>query len=177
MSKTKILRLFVLLISHIIVTLHEIRPRRMKAVYIGLDIGSTTIKGVVIDEKGKVIFSKYERHGARIKEKVVALLSEINAHFPHHEACLTITGSIGMGISERYALPFIQEVVSATLYMRTEHPEVNTLIDIGGEDAKVVFFRKDAAPDLRMNGNCAGGTGAFIDQMAILLNVDIAELN
>ena len=149
----------------------------MKAVYIGLDIGSTTIKGVVIDEKGKVIFSKYERHGARIKEKVVALLSEINAHFPHHEACLTITGSIGMGISERYALPFIQEVVSATLYMRTEHPEVNTLIDIGGEDAKVVFFRKDAAPDLRMNGNCAGGTGAFIDQMAILLNVDIAELN
>ena len=88
-----------------------------------------------------------------------------------------ITGSVGMGISEKCSLPFVQEVVAATNYVRREHPHTATMIDIGGEDAKVVFFQDGQATDLRMNGNCAGGTGAFIDQMAILLGVSIDELN
>ena len=82
-----------------------------------------------------------------------------------------------MGISEKCSLPFVQEVVAATNYVRREHPHTATMIDIGGEDAKVVFFQDGQATDLRMNGNCAGGTGAFIDQMAILLGVSINELN
>ena len=82
-----------------------------------------------------------------------------------------------MGISEKGSLPFVQEVVAATNYVRREHPHTATMIDIGGEDAKVVFFQDGQATDLRMNGNCAGGTGAFIDQMAILLGVSIDELN
>ena len=149
----------------------------MDKIRIGLDIGSTTIKAVVTDKNEKIIFSKYERHSARIREKVLAFLSEIKQQIGDVEAYTTITGSIGMGIAERYDIPFIQEVVSATQYMRKNHPDINTLIDIGGEDAKVVFFHDGQSPDLRMNGNCAGGTGAFIDQMAILLNVSIDELN
>ena len=149
----------------------------MHTIRIGLDIGSTTIKTVVADETGKILFSKYERHSARIREKVLAFLSEIKQQLGDVSAHITITGSIGMGIAERYGLPFIQEVVSATRYIRTYHPEVRTMIDIGGEDAKVVFFSEGKSPDLRMNGNCAGGTGAFIDQMSILLNVSIDELN
>ena len=149
----------------------------MDTIHIGLDIGSTTIKAVVTEEKGNIIFSKYERHSARIREKVLAFLTEIKQQTGDVYVHLTITGSIGMGIAERYHIPFIQEVVSATRYIHENHPEINTMIDIGGEDAKVVFFRDGQSPDLRMNGNCAGGTGAFIDQMAILLNVSIDELN
>ena len=149
----------------------------MDIIHIGLDIGSTTIKAVVTDENEKIIFSKYERHSARIREKVLIFLSEIKQQTGDMEAYTTITGSIGMGIAERYNIPFIQEVVSATEYMRNKHSDIHTLIDIGGEDAKVVFFYDGQSPDLRMNGNCAGGTGSFIDQMAILLNVSIPELN
>lgn len=148
----------------------------MRTLNIGLDIGSTTIKAVALNEDGHIVFSRYERHGARINEKVLAFLSDI-AGEGDTEVALTITGSIGMGVAERAGIPFIQEVVSASQYMRALHPEIQTMIDIGGEDAKVVFFREGQSPDLRMNGNCAGGTGAFIDQMAILLDVSIDELN
>lgn len=148
----------------------------MRSLNIGLDIGSTTIKAICLDESGKVVFSRYERHNARITEKVLAFLNDIGLE-GEAETALTITGSIGMGVAERAEIPFIQEVVSASLYMRTLHPEIHTMIDIGGEDAKVVFFKEGQSPDLRMNGNCAGGTGSFIDQMAILLDVDIDELN
>ena len=82
-----------------------------------------------------------------------------------------------MGIAEKYQIPFIQEVVASAEVVHQRYPEVRTLIDIGGEDAKIIFFDEDFRPDIRMNGSCAGGTGAFIDEMANLLNVPVAELN
>ncbi|HAE24961.1 MAG TPA: 2-hydroxyglutaryl-CoA dehydratase, partial [Prevotellaceae bacterium] len=144
---------------------------------IGLDIGSTTIKAIALDEKHNIVFAKYERHNAQIREKILLFLENIQeCHHPDYVK-LTITGSIGMGFAENYGYPFIQEVVAATKYVAGRHPEVKTMIDIGGEDAKVVFFRENEATDLRMNGNCAGGTGSFIDQMAILLGISNNELN
>ena len=90
---------------------------------------------------------------------------------------MRVTGSVGMGFAERYAIPFVQEVVAAAKAIRKDYISTQSMIDIGGEDAKVVFFKDGKAMDLRMNGNCAGGTGAFIDQMAIILGVDVDELN
>lgn len=144
---------------------------------LGLDVGSTTAKLVVLDSDGKIVFSKYERHNARTREVVMASLKEVMSIYGDTEVALHITGSIGMGISEKCNLPFVQEVVAATKAIRSHYPQVSTMIDIGGEDAKVVFFKNGEASDLRMNGNCAGGTGAFIDQMAIILGVDVNELS
>ena len=144
---------------------------------IGLDVGSTTAKLVVLDEKESVVFSKYERHNTRVREVVVAFLKELLSQIGDEEVTVRITGSIGMGISEKCSLPFVQEVVAAAKAIQKAHPQVATMVDIGGEDAKVVFFRNGEATDLRMNGNCAGGTGAFIDQMAIILGVNVSELN
>ena len=144
---------------------------------IGIDVGSTTAKLVAIDETGEILFSKYERHNAKAKEVVINILKELLLKWGDLDACIKITGSIGMGISEQFEFPFIQEVVAATKAIQKDYPHVHSMIDIGGEDAKIVFFKNAEATDLRMNGNCAGGTGAFIDQMAIILGVDIKELN
>ena len=142
---------------------------------LGLDIGSTTIKAVVLDGGGNVIFTSYERHNARVREALSSLLGRVAK--VAGEAVVHLTGSVAMGVAERCGLPFVQEVVAATNYVRANHAEVSTMIDIGGEDAKVVFVDKGEVSDLRMNGNCAGGTGAFIDQMAILLGVTPTELD
>lgn len=144
---------------------------------IGLDIGSTTIKAVVLSEDDQMVYSCYERHNARIQEKLTEVLSAVEEQLGDVSVQLHLTGSVGMGIAERCGLAFVQEVVAATNYIRRMHSDISTLIDIGGEDAKVVFFHHGEAGDLRMNGNCAGGTGAFIDQMAILLNVPTEQLN
>lgn len=145
---------------------------------VGLDIGSTTAKIVVLKEnENSVLFSKYERHQAKIQEILFSFFQELIQKIGNASLSISITGSVGMGIAEKYSLPFVQEVVAATHYIRKRQSPISTMIDIGGEDAKVVFFRDHQAIDLRMNGNCAGGTGAFIDQMAILLGVSINELN
>lgn len=144
---------------------------------IGIDIGSTTIKSVAINESGDTLFSSYERHNAKGKETLLSTLNKLKREIGDAEVSLSMTGSIGMGVAEKCSLPFIQEVVAATKAVHVRYPEVRSLIDIGGEDAKVVFFRDGNATDLRMNGNCAGGTGAFIDQMAILLNITTDDLN
>ena len=150
----------------------------MNVYKVGLDIGSTTTKMVVLDKDGTtVLFSGYKRHRAKIQECLLGFLYQIKEQLGDIPLSFHITGSVGMGISEKCSLPFVQEVVAATNYVCREHPHTATMIDIGGEDAKVVFFRDGQATDLRMNGNCAGGTGAFIDQMAILLGVSIDELN
>ena len=139
---------------------------------IGFDIGSTTAKMVVLDENGNIVFSKYERHNAKVKETVISFLKELLSQVGDEEISIRITGSIGMGVSEKCAISFVQEVVAAAKAIQKDHPAMASMIDIGGEDAK------DGEPtDLRMNGNCAGGTGAFIDQMAIILGVDVNELN
>lgn len=144
---------------------------------LGIDIGSTTVKLVVVDETDKILFSRYERHNAKAREVITILLKELLEWMGDQEVSLKITGSVGMGMSERYGFPFIQEVVAATKAIRKDYPEVSSMIDIGGEDAKVVFFKDGEAVDLRMNGNCAGGTGAFIDQMAVILGIDVGEMN
>lgn len=103
---------------------------------------------------------------AKAKETIIHFLRELFSLLGDADISVKITGSIGMGISEKCSLPFVQEVVSATKAIQQGYPHVGSMIDIGGEDAKVVFFKDAEAIDLRMNGNCAGGTGAFIDQMA-----------
>ena len=151
----------------------------MHKLRVGIDVGSTTTKIVALDEQEKVIFSRYVRHMARAKESVVEALTELQKHCGSApvEVSLRMTGSIGMGIAERVKLPFVQEVVAASKCIQHDYPAVQSMIDIGGEDAKVVFFRNGEAQDLRMNGNCAGGTGAFIDQMSIILGVSVDDLN
>lgn len=146
-------------------------------VKIGIDIGSTTAKVVAVGEDGSVLFSRYERHNANAREVVARVLGELQAALGDMDVCARLTGSVGMGFSEKYGYPFVQEVVAATKAVQKSYPETSSMIDIGGEDAKVVFFRDGRAADLRMNGNCAGGTGAFIDQMAVLLGVSVGELD
>ena len=150
----------------------------MRHIRIGLDIGSTTLKAIAIDEQDKPLFTYYERHNADVTgrmEHCFGQLRQMVGEEVQYSICLT--GSVAMGVAEREGLDFVQEVVAAAEYVKRCHPEVNTMIDIGGEDAKIVLFDHGKATDLRMNGNCAGGTGAFIDQMAVLLDVDVAALN
>ena len=150
----------------------------MNAYKVGLDIGSTTAKMVVLDKDGTtVLFSGYKRHQAKIQECLLGFLYQIKEQLGDIPLSFHITGSVGMGISEKCSLPFVQEVVAATNYVRREHPHTATMIDIGGEDAKVVFFQDGQATDLRMNGNCAGGTGAFIDEIASVLKVPVEEFD
>lgn len=146
---------------------------------IGLDLGSTTIKVVIVDNADNQVFSHYGRHNARVGEALNAVLQEVmNRLGDEAEVSIGITGSIGMGVAEKCGLPFVQEVVAATKAIAHKGLNVSTLIDIGGEDAKVVFFNGEGkTEDLRMNGNCSGGTGAFIDQMAIILGEDIDNLS
>lgn len=144
---------------------------------IGLDVGSTTAKMVAVDGQGHVIFSQYKRHNAQVDGVVRTFLQELLPLCGSEEVSLRVTGSVGMGLAERHALPFVQEVVAATKAVQQDFPTAQSMIDIGGEDAKVVLFKEGEAADLRMNGNCAGGTGAFIDQMAVILGVPVEELN
>ena len=149
----------------------------MKDFYrIGLDVGSTTAKVAVLDPDDKLVYSRYERHNAKVKELVGSYLREIDQKFPGARVAICVTGSVGMSTAEQLGAEFVQEVVAATVFARTRYPEAKALIDIGGEDAKVVFFNGKAT-ELRMNGNCAGGTGAFIDQMAVLMGCDNQEMN
>ena len=148
-----------------------------KKYYIGLDVGSTTAKIAVIDDKDQIVFSKYERHNAHVGELVKKYFEEIEALLGETEVDICVTGSVGMATAEQLKAEFVQEVVAATIYARHSHPEAKALIDIGGEDAKVVFFKPNGGTELRMNGNCAGGTGAFIDQMSVLMGVDNQEMS
>ena len=145
--------------------------------HIGLDIGSTTIKAVVTDDKPEKLFTYYSRHNADIQSSLTECLRRVGERLGEVRATLRITGSIGIGVAEKCGVPFVQEVVAAAKYVTRYCPDISTMIDIGGEDAKVVIFKGGKPVELRMNGNCAGGTGAFIDQMAILMGTDIASLN
>lgn len=153
---------------------------------LGIDIGSTTAKLVLLDENGHPLFTRYERHNADapgVVKKALRFFEEASGLSGKEVGLLpvrlAITGSVGMGLAESLGeeVPFVQEVVAATTYAKRQYPHVRTLIDIGGEDAKIVYIKEDGSSDLRMNGNCAGGTGAFIDQMAILLGVPVEELS
>ncbi len=143
---------------------------------IGLDIGSTTIKCVVLDPQGNVIFSCYDRHFSLITQKTRELLTRLDHEVVHGApACLCISGSAGMGLALGSRIPFIQEVYATKVAADLLLPGTDVIIELGGEDAKILFLK--GTLEVRMNGSCAGGTGAFIDQMATLLGVSASEMN
>jgi len=144
---------------------------------VGLDVGSTTAKTVFLNDDGSAAREAYQRHGTAVIPTVVSFLKEAEKKLGVFHCRLKVTGSAGIGISEKFDLPFIQEVVASTEVIRQRYPQVRTLIDLGGEDAKMIFFEDGRQPDIRMNGSCAGGTGAFIDQMAALQDSSIEEMD
>ena len=144
---------------------------------IGLDAGSTTLKVVVTDSNHHVIYKKYHRHYANIAGTLHEILQELIGIIGDPPAKLSLSGPVGMGISERSGVQFVQEVVASCEVITAHFPEINAFVDIGGEDSKMIFFSKGKSPDMRMNGSCAGGTGSFIDQMTTLLNVEMDEFN
>lgn len=143
---------------------------------IGLDIGSTTIKIAVMDDAGELLYSKYQRHYSQIAAKILALQEELLHKFPTlRKARMAISGSAGIGVAESCGIQFVQEVFAEKISTEKLRPGTDAVIELGGEDAKILFLGRHF--DARMNDSCAGGTGAFIDQMAALLNVDTAEMN
>ena len=141
---------------------------------LGIDIGSTTAKLVAYDGD-KIIYSRYERHMARVRAKTAEMLSEMREELGDVTVSAAISGSAGLGVAEAADIPFVQEVAATTELVRRLHPETEAVIELGGEDAKIIFF--GSGIDERMNGTCAGGTGAFIDQMATLLGITADELD
>ena len=143
---------------------------------LGLDIGSTTIKCVVLDDENKLIYSTYERHYSQITEKIAELLSRVRREIDGAEqAFVALSGSAGMGVAQDCGIDFVQEVYATRVAANTFIPGTDVVIELGGEDAKILFLTNGL--EVRMNGTCAGGTGAFIDQMATLLNVPLEELD
>lgn len=142
----------------------------------GVDVGSTTVKIVVLDSNLQIIHKSYRRHQASIQQILADELRIVHKLYSEAEFKINITGSAGMGIGERTGISFVQEVVAAVEVVNNLYQDTHTLIDLGGEDAKMVFFTEGRHPDIRMNGSCAGGTGAFIDQMASLMNIAVEDL-
>ncbi|MCK9362050.1 MAG: acyl-CoA dehydratase activase [Syntrophales bacterium] len=143
----------------------------------GIDAGSTTVKLVVCAQNGSILFSRYRRHHSLTLGTIAEMLIEARQELGNIVLDVVLTGSAGMGVAESFQLPFIQEVVASTKIVQRRWPDVRTLIEIGGEDSKIAFFDNRFQPDIRMNGNCAGGTGAFIEQMAVLLNEPLNKLD
>ena len=144
--------------------------------YLGIDVGSTTVKIAILDEDKKVLFSDYERHFANIRETLLLLLQKARAELGGISFYPMITGSGGMSISRYIHVPFVQEVISVSSALSYFAPKTDVAIELGGEDAKIIYF-ENGNVEQRMNGICAGGTGSFIDQMAALLETDAAGLN
>ncbi len=143
---------------------------------IGMDVGSTTLKCVAIDDNNEIVYKAYERHYSKIAEKSAAMLSEITQKYPQFKkSSLTVSGSAGMGFANALGLEFVQEVYATRVSVSRLLPDTDAVIELGGEDAKILFFTNGV--EVRMNGSCAGGTGAFIDQMASLLGVDPTQMN
>ncbi|MGN0806781.1 MAG: acyl-CoA dehydratase activase, partial [Candidatus Coproplasma sp.] len=141
---------------------------------LGIDVGSTTVKVVAIGVSGKILYKSYVRHYAKVKETVLSELRNVQSLYPgEYSAC--ITGSAGLGLSQRSGIAFAQEVQAAFTAIRKYYPDVDAAVELGGEDAKIIFVT--GGTEQRMNGSCAGGTGAFIDQMATLLNVTVNEMD
>ncbi len=145
------------------------------ALRIGIDIGSTTVKVVVLDEENQLLFRSYERHYAKARARACETLRGIFDMMQGQMVHILITGSAGLGVSKAGGIDFVQEVYATAAAVRTFIPDTDAVIELGGEDAKIIFFGKTL--EERMNGSCAGGTGAFIDQMATLLNVNVNELD
>ena len=142
---------------------------------VGIDIGSTTVKVVVLNEQDKLLFRSYERHYSKTRERALETLNAIRDMLAGQEIKTAITGSAGLGVASAAGIDFVQEVYATAAAVNTYISDADAVIELGGEDAKIIFF--GGALEERMNGSCAGGTGAFIDQMATLMNVTVGELD
>ena len=141
---------------------------------LGVDVGSTTVKAILLNGE-EIVFEDYRRHHADVRAELAKLLDDIAFENPGIKVNAAVTGSGGMAVAEVLDIPFVQEVIAETEATRRSYPETDVIIELGGEDAKLTYLKP--TPEQRMNGTCAGGTGAFIDQMASLLNTDAAGLN
>lgn len=141
---------------------------------LGIDIGSTTAKVVLMDDE-RIVYQKYQRHLSKVRQTTLEMLHDMQKEVNIRETSVTVSGSAGMGMAEVAGLPFVQEVYATGEVIEKKAPDTGVVIELGGEDAKVIFFR--GGVDERMNGTCAGGTGAFIDQMAVLLNMTVDEMD
>ena len=150
---------------------------------VGIDVGSTTTKAVALDSgTGTIQFSDYQRHGAAQTKSVIRILERIEAMFPGAALRLALSGSGGKPAAQCLRVPYIQEVVANALFLKRGYRQVRTAIELGGQDAKIIFFRENEngeldMADMRMNGSCAGGTGAFLDEIATLLKTPIEEFD
>lgn len=142
---------------------------------VGLDIGSTTVKAAVLGENDELLYSRYKRHFSDIRKTVSDIISEVGAELEGERVLIAVTGSGGISVSKWLGIPFVQEVAAGTNAIKQLIPETDVAIELGGEDAKITYLT--GGLEQRMNGSCAGGTGAFIDQMAALLNTNIEGLN
>ncbi len=147
----------------------------MGVLRVGLDIGSTTVKAVVVGEGNDLVFGEYRRHFSDIRKTVSDIISEVKTEIGDKRVTVAVTGSGGISVSKWLGIPFVQEVAAGTQAIRALIPQTDVAIELGGEDAKITYLT--GGLEQRMNGSCAGGTGAFIDQMAALLNTDIGGLN
>lgn len=154
----------------------------VKPIRIGIDVGSTTVKVVALGDNDELLYGAYERHRADIRSTIITVANrafdELEKKLPmgkNQTLSLKVTGSGGFSVSQWLDIPFIQEVVAATTAVRKIIPQTDVVIELGGEDAKITYFK--GGVEQRMNGTCAGGTGAFIDQMAALLETDASGLN
>ena len=154
----------------------------IKPVRMGIDVGSTTVKVVALGEKDEILYSAYERHRADIRNTIITVVNKaldtLEGILPAKDGqtlSVKVTGSGGLSVSQWLNVPFIQEVVAATTSVKKIIPTTDVVIELGGEDAKITYFT--GGVEQRMNGTCAGGTGAFIDQMAALLETDASGLN
>ena len=150
----------------------------------GIDVGSTTTKIVAVQpDNGKIVYSEYRRHNAAQVKSVYDALKRLEKAFPHARIRLSLTGSGAKLMADRLGVPYIQEVVANSLALREQYGQVRTAIELGGQDAKMIFFKEDentgllTVSDMRMNGSCAGGTGAFIDEISSILQVPVEEFN
>ena len=141
--------------------------------HIGLDVGSTTVKIIVMDNEQNTIFKDYQRHLKKKKNTICNVLKNLTEKYPENQYTIALTGSGAMSASKFLGVSFIQEVVSCKRSVEKYIPETDVVIELGGEDAKIIYF--DKFVEQRMNGTCAGGTGAFIDQMASLLHTDTSR--
>ncbi|MCL2817925.1 MAG: 2-hydroxyglutaryl-CoA dehydratase, partial [Clostridiales bacterium] len=146
-----------------------------KGFYLGLDIGSTTVKAVLLNDGSQTVYSCYQRHFSDIYASLMDVLEKVLAAAGDVEVRAAICGSGGLSLSVRWSLPFVQEVIACAAAVEHFIPRTDVVIELGGEDAKITYFGQ--SPEQRMNGACAGGTGAFIDQMAQLLQTDAAGLD
>ena len=143
---------------------------------LGIDIGSTTVKIAVLNDKHQILFSDYERHFANIRETLASLLSKAYENLGNITLHPVITGSGGLALANHLGVPFTQEVIAVATALKEVAPQTDVAIELGGEDAKIIYF-EDGNVEQRMNGICAGGTGSFIDQMASLIQTDASGLN